>query len=137
MSSFLLVSLNIDAILGEITLHQRRKKLDEMTRGEGLGNAYAATISRIKAQQRSRSKLGMEVLMWVSHSERPLHVDELCHALGVEEGSTDLNIRNIPAIETLLACPLGLVTVEKSSSTLRLVHLYSTRIPLLQSQSVR
>jgi len=120
--SFLLVSLNIDAILDEITLHQRRKKLDEMTKGEGLGDAYAATLSRIKAQQRSRSKLGMEVLMWVSHAERPLHVDELCHALGVEEGSIDLNIRNVPAVETLLACCLGLVTVEKSSSTIRLVH---------------
>ena len=87
-----------------------------------MGNAYGATISRIMAQQRSRSKLGMEVLLWVSHSERPLHVDELCHALGVEEGSTDLNIRNIPAIETLLTCSLGLVAVEKSSYTLRLVH---------------
>jgi len=60
--------------------------------------------------------------MWVSHAERPLHVDELCHALGVEDGSIDLNIQNIPAIETLLACSLGLVTVEKSSSTIRLVH---------------
>ena len=59
--------------------------------------------------------------MWVSHVERPLHVDELCHALGVE-GSTDLDIRNIPALETLLACSLGLVTVEKSSSTARLAH---------------
>ena len=121
-SSFLLVALNIDAILGEITLHRRRKKLDEMIKGEGLGDAYAATLSRMKAQSRSRSKLGMEVLMWVSHAERPLHVDELCHALGVEEGSIDLNIRNIPAVETLLACSLGLVTVEKSSSTLRPVH---------------
>ena len=92
-----------------------------MTKGD-LGDAYAATISRIKAQQRSRSRLGMEVLMWISHSERPLHVDELCHALGAEEGSTDLNIRNIPAIETLLTCSLGLVTVEMSSSTLRPVH---------------
>ena len=121
-SSFLLVSLNIDAILGEITLHQRRKKLDEMTEGKGLGDAYAATLSRMKAQQRSRSKLGMEVLMWVSHAERPLHVNELCHALGVGEGSVDLNIRNTPAIETLLACSLGLVMMEKSSSTVRLVH---------------
>jgi len=59
--------------------------------------------------------------MWISHTERPLHVGELCHALGVE-GSVDLDIRNIPAIETLLACSLGLVTVEKSSSTARLVH---------------
>ena len=101
ISSFLLVSLNIDAILGELTLHQRRKKLDEMTKGEGLGGAYAATLSRVQAQPASRSKLGMQVLMWVSHSERPLHVDELCHALGVEEGSSDLNLRNIPRIETL------------------------------------
>jgi len=122
MSSFLLISLNIGAILGEVTLHQRRKKLDKVIEGGSLGEAYSVTISRIKAQQRSMSKLGMEVLMWVSHSERPLHVDELCHALGVEEGSTYLNIRNIPAIETLLACSLGLVTVEKSSSTIRLVH---------------
>ena len=71
----------MDAILGEITPRRRRKKLDEMTEG-GLGGAYSVTLSRAKAQQRSRSNLGMEVLMWVSHSERPLHVDELCHALG-------------------------------------------------------
>jgi len=111
----------MDAILGEITLTRRRKKLDEMTKGESLGDAYAATISRIKSLRAGRSKLGMEVLMWVLHSERPLHVDELRHALGVE-GSTDLDIGNIPAVETLLVCSLGLVTIEKSSSTVRLVH---------------
>ena len=120
-SSFLLVSLSVGAILDEVTLTWRRKKLDEMTKGEGLGDAYAATLLRMRAQPKSRSKLGMEVLMWVSHAERPLHVNELCHALGVE-GSIDLDIRNIPAIETLLACSLGLVTVEKSSSTVRLIH---------------
>ena len=122
MLRFLLVSLSIDAILGEITVYQRRKKLEEMTKGDGLGDAYTATLSRIKAQNRSRSRLGMQALMWVSHSERPLRVAELRHALGVEEGSTDLNTQNIPAIETLLACCLGLITVEKSSSTVRLVH---------------
>jgi len=111
----------MDAILGEITLTRRRKKLDDMTKEQGLGDAYTGTLSRIQALPGSRSKLGMEVLMWVSHAERPLHVNELCHALGVE-GSTDLDIGNIPAIETLLACSLGLVVVEKSSSTIRLVH---------------
>ena len=111
----------MDAILGEITLTRRRKKLGEMTKGGGLGDAYTETLLRMQAQPGSRSKLGMDVLMWVSHAERPLHVDELCHALGVE-GSIDLDIRNIPAIETLLACSLGLITIEKSSSTVRLVH---------------
>ena len=126
----------MDAILGEITPHQRRKKLDEMTKGEGLGDAYAATLSRVKAQSKSRSKFAMEVLMWVSHAERPLHVDELRHALGVEEGSTDLNIRNISPIETLLECSLGLVMVEKSSSTVRLVH-YTLQEYLSHNPSVR
>jgi len=122
ISSFLLISLNMDAILGEITIHQRRKRLREMIEGEGQRDAYAVTISRVKAQQGSRSKLGMDVLMWVSHAKRPLHVDELRHALGVEEGSLDLNVQNIPSIETLLAYSQGLVTLEKSSSTVRLIH---------------
>ena len=112
-----------------------------MTKGEDIQNTYAATLSRMKAQPGRRSKLGMEVLMWVLHAERPLHVDELCHALGVEKGSTDLNIRNIPTLETLLACSQGLVTVEKSSSTVRLVHYtlqeYLSRNPNQCSQPSR
>jgi len=120
--SFLLVSLSIDAVLDGIALGRGREKLDEITKGKGMGDTYAAIISRIMAQPRRKSKLGMEVLMWVSHAERPLHVDELCNALGVEEGSSGLNSRSIPEIEALLACCLGLVTVEKSSSTVRLVH---------------
>ena len=60
--------------------------------------------------------------MWVSNSERPLKTSELCHALGVKIGSTDLDLENIPEIRTILACSLGLITVEASSSTVRLVH---------------
>ena len=119
---FLLVSLNINAVLEEVTIHQRKKKLDEMIQGNGLRSAYSATLARIKAQNGSRSRLGMEVLMWLSHSEGPLDADELCHAMGVEIGSTDLNSQNIPSIETLLGCSLGLVIVEASSYTVRLVH---------------
>jgi len=119
---FLLVSLNIDAVLEEVTIHQRERKLDEMIQGNGLRDAYSVTLARIKAQKGSKSRVGMEVLMWLSHSERPLKVNELCHAMGVEIGSSDLNPRNIPATETLLGCSLGLVTVEASSFTVRLIH---------------
>ena len=119
---FILVSLNINAVLGEVTIHARRKKLDEMVQGNGLRSAYSATLKRIQAQEGSRSRLGMEVLMWLSHSEQPLKADELCYAMGVEIGSTDLNSQNIPTIETLLGCSLGLVTVEAYTYTVRLVH---------------
>jgi len=60
--------------------------------------------------------------MWVLYSERPLRAEELCHALGVETGSTDLDLENIPVLRTLLASCLGLVVVEAPSSTVRLVH---------------
>ena len=94
-----------------------------MTKGQGLGDAYTATLGRIKSLNGSKSRLGMEALMWISHSERPLRAIELCQALGVERGDTDLNDGNIPAMDTVLRCSLGLVTVEASSSTVRLVHI--------------
>ena len=97
MCRFLLVSLNIDAILGEVTIRQRRKKLDEMTKGNGLSDAYTTTLTRLKAQKGYKSALGMKILMWVLYSERPLQAQELCHALGVEIGSADLDPENVPA----------------------------------------
>jgi len=120
---FLLVSLCIDAILGEVTVSERKRKLEEMTKGNHLGDAYATTLDRVKSQKGSRSRLGMDSLMWVSNSERPLHTSELCHALGVKIGSADLDVENIPSIRTLIGCSLGLIAVEASSSTVRLVHL--------------
>jgi len=93
-----------------------------MAGGSGLSDAYTATLTRLKAQKGSRQELGFKALMWVSYSERPLRAKELCHALGVEIGSTDLDPENIPSIRTLLSSCLGLLTVEASSSTVRLVH---------------
>jgi len=64
----------------------------------------------------------MAALMWISHSERPLEADELCHALAVEIGSPDLHSDNVPSIGTVLACCQGLVVVDKEASTVRLIH---------------
>jgi len=90
--------------------------------GLGLGGAYEATLERIGAQEEEKAELAMATLMWICHSERPLGVDELCHALGVEIGSTHFNNDNVPATETLLACGQGLVTLDKEASTFRLIH---------------
>jgi len=111
-SRFLLVSLGIDAILAEVTISARRQKLDEIIKGNNLGDACTTTIARMKPQKGSRSRLGMEALMWISNSERPLKTSELCHALRV----------NVPTIRTLLGCSLGLIMIEASSSTVQLIH---------------
>ena len=93
-----------------------------MTNGLGLGDAYDATIGRIKAQEGDKARLGMAALMWISHPEWPLNVDEICHTLAVEIGSTDINANNVPSIWTVSTCCQGLVAVDKRSSTIRLIH---------------
>ncbi|PUU75509.1 hypothetical protein B9Z19DRAFT_1131165 [Tuber borchii] len=107
---FLLVSLNIDAILGEVTIRQRWKKLGEMTQDNALGDAYTATVGRLKAQKGNKLVLGVKVLMWVLYSERTLRTEDLHHALGVEIGSADLDPENIPALGEIKTsgCPIAL-----------------------------
>jgi len=119
---FLLVSLNIDAILQGTTIGLRRRKLNAMTDGLGLEGAYGETLSRIKGQGEEESRLGMATLMWISHAKRPLKAEDLRYALGLEIESPDLDGDNVPSIETLLACCQGLVAVDKEASTIRLIH---------------
>ena len=93
-----------------------------MAGGDGLSDAYQATLTRIRAQKGIKSILALKALMWVLYSERPLKAEELCDALGVEMGATDLDPENVPPLRRLLASCLGLVTLEASSSTVTLVH---------------
>ena len=83
-----------------------------MTDGSGLGDVCGTTIERIKAQVGDKPGLGMAALMWVSHAERPLQADELCHALAVELGSTDFNTGNVPSISIFVGCSQRLITVD-------------------------
>jgi len=93
-----------------------------MTDGSGLGGDYGATIAWIKTQDEEKSRLGMAALIWISHAQRQLKADELCHALAVELGFTDFNIGNIPWVLTLVSCCQGLIAVDKEASTVRLIH---------------
>ena len=112
----------MDAILEDATIHRRRQTLHKMTNGLGLDDAYSTTLDRIREQRGNRAMIGMEALMWVSCSERPLKADELCHTLAVEAGTMDINAHNAPSIRTLLGSTLGLVKIDERSSTVRLVH---------------
>ena len=120
--SFLLVSLSVEAILREITISERRIKLREIASGNGMSGAYMATLVRLNAQRGVKLVLGMKALMWVLYSERPLRDEELCHALGVVMGSSDMDPEAVPTIRLVLASCLGLLTLEASSSIVQIVH---------------
>ena len=92
------------------------------TMGVDLDNVYAQTLQRIREQKGDRSRLGIEVLMWVSHAERPLRIDELRYGLAVEMDTTDLDPENIRPQDTVLGSCLGLAVVDAETSTVRLIH---------------
>ncbi|KAI5816223.1 hypothetical protein BZA77DRAFT_293625 [Pyronema omphalodes] len=117
---FLLPTLQIEAILHEPTIRKRRKALQDTPKD--LYDAYGITLDRIKAQKQSLSSLAMKVLQWVFLTTRPLSVEELRHALAVEPGDTELHKDNFVEPHLILDCCLGLVIVDESTSTVRLVH---------------
>ncbi|RPA93312.1 ankyrin [Choiromyces venosus 120613-1] len=121
-ATFLLVCLNMDTILAEPTIYKRRQALRKMTKDPGLEGAYNSTLDRIRQQSGGKCKLGIEALMWISHSRWPLGTEELCHALGVESGAEDVITDNIPSIEIVLSCTLGLIIIDEKAGTVHLLH---------------
>jgi len=94
-----------------------------MLDGLDLPDAYGETVKRIKAQGGDKSRLGMGALMWMSHAERPLRADELCHALALKPGSTEFDANHVPLMSILVGCCQGLISVDKKASTVRLFHI--------------
>jgi len=75
MYRFLLVSLNIEAVLGEMIIGLI-EKLEEMAPGKRLSDAYTATLARLKGQQGNKATVGLKVLKWVLYSEGPLRAED-------------------------------------------------------------
>ncbi|KAJ7736177.1 hypothetical protein B0H14DRAFT_2212999, partial [Mycena olivaceomarginata] len=93
---------------------------------QDLNTAYKDTMQRINQQKTDDRELALAALTWVRHAKRVLKVVELQEALAVKPGATDLRPGDRSPISIILEVCAGLVIVEDTSSTVRLVH-YSTQ----------
>jgi len=93
-----------------------------MAVGLRLRDGCDATMEQIKAQGGDKSQPAKTTLRWITHAERPLRANELCHALAVKLGFTDFDIGNLPRMSTFMSCCQGLVIVVQEESTVRLIH---------------
>ena len=96
-----------------------------------LNDLYRETVERIRRQSGDDGELGMRVLSWVTHTKRPLHVEELAHGLAVEydddEGANhELDTDNLLSSRSLVDVCAGLVVIDPRSQIIRLVH-YTTQ----------
>jgi len=108
-------------ILGMPTKSKRRGSLETLP--TDLYDSFQGVIAKIReCPSASQAELGMQVLMWLHFAYRPLKLAELQHALAVEKNHTEFDADNIPPRKALLDCCLGLVKVDKETSTVRFVH---------------
>ena len=112
--------LHIGTILEARTIRERREALDNLPRN--LKEAFGHTVERIQQQSEAAVKLATKILTWIHLAERPLSINELQEAYATREGDDDLYRENFPSQRTFLDCCLGLATIEKETSTVRLAH---------------
>ena len=111
---------------------QSLKSSEDQNR-EALNKAYKDVMERIDGQQLDFRKLAKKVLMWITCANRPLTTAELRHALAVVVGDSKLDEDNFAQTQTIVSVCAGLVTIDKESEIIRLVH-YTTQEYLEQTK---
>ncbi|CAI7651096.1 unnamed protein product [Penicillium pancosmium] len=120
---FLLARLHIDSLLGKRTPKAIRTALEKLPSGsDAYDHAYTEAMERIGGQLPDSRLLAEQILTWISCAKRQLSISELQHALAVEIGQHELDEDNIITIADILSVCAGLVTVDKESNIVRLVH---------------
>ncbi|KAH7014764.1 hypothetical protein EDB80DRAFT_566297 [Ilyonectria destructans] len=127
---FLLAQLRFNSLVGTTTPNQLRAALQQWSADsealDAYDHAYDETMERIKGQVRYQKELAMQVLSWITYAKRPLTSTELQHALAVKPGKPKLDEDDLPQIGGMVSVCAGLVTIDKGSNIIRLVH-YTTQ----------
>lgn len=127
MNRFLLAQLHLDSLVGKRSPKALRTALGKLAKGsEAYDQVYREAMERIAGQVADHAILAKETLSWITRAQRPLTTLQLQHALAVEIGMVELDDTNISEIEHIVSVCAGLVTVDKESDIVRLVH-YTTQ----------
>ncbi|CAF9938308.1 MAG: hypothetical protein HETSPECPRED_001028 [Heterodermia speciosa] len=117
---FLLARLYMDILVHLPTKRAVRKALKTLP--ESVNDTYTEAWNRVRAQRSQQAELGKRILLWVVHAERPLRVQELRYALGVEEGDEELDSEGLIDPAALTSFCAGLVIINEQRSLVSLVH---------------
>ena len=124
---FLLAQLHLDSLIGKKSPKALRTALETLPTGsEAYDDSYKDAMERIKGQVADREELAKQILSWITCAKRLLTTSELQHALAVELDTSELDETNFSDIDDMVSVCAGLVTVDKGSDIIRLVH-YTTQ----------
>ena len=123
-SRFLLAQLHMDSLAKEDNLESVRKALSSLPRE--LDGTYDEAMQRIQSQDHKNVKRAEQVLSWITYALKPLTLREIQHALAVEPDDINFDGDSMPDEDVLVSVCAGLVTIDRESNIIRLVH-YTTQ----------
>ncbi|KAK6533586.1 hypothetical protein TWF694_002523 [Orbilia ellipsospora] len=130
---FLLAKLRLNFLKGATSLKQIEKTLEESPKvsirhGDidsdhtiAYNDAYDKTMQAIKAQIYLSRRCAEKALAWIVFAKRPLHISELRHALAIETGVSELDLKNLSPQSLIINICKGLITIDEMGYV-RLVH---------------
>ncbi|KAG7290327.1 hypothetical protein NEMBOFW57_000327 [Staphylotrichum longicolle] len=117
---FLLAQLHVASLASKRTLEDLELGIVELH--TDLDAVYAKALGQIQHQAKWKRDLAIKVLNWLVYAERPLSLDELIHALGVNEADNELHRdRLLTEQDITLACA-GIVLADPDRRTVSLTH---------------
>ncbi|KAH6908137.1 ankyrin repeat-containing domain protein [Coprinopsis sp. MPI-PUGE-AT-0042] len=117
---FLHAALQIEMLRHSLTVKDLRDHMKKLP--AKLDDMYAVTLARVNVQEPSHAELAKRILVWVIYAKRTLSVRELQYAVATCPETYQFEEDRLVDEETLLSVCCGLVTVEKESQGVRLVH---------------
>lgn len=115
----------MNTVLNQTKLSAARSIVDDMERSPNtLYVLYAKTLDRLKTS--ALSELAGRTLACVTFSAQPLTLQELRHAVAINPGMRNVTEDDLDDIGDLVGACAGLVTIDHTSNSVRLVH-YTTQ----------
>jgi hypothetical protein len=100
----------LDHLGSQTGIRELRKALELLP--TKLDKIYDDAMDRIKNQTESDAELAPRALSWISHTVRPLRVDELQHALAIEHLQTEFDLEGLCDETLLTSVAAGLISID-------------------------
>ena len=117
---FLLAQLHIDSLAKKSNRRAIRLALEILPRN--LDSTYDEALQRIENQYIDDAIIAHGVLSWIVYANRALDIREVQDALAVEPELTYVGDDVLIGEDLLTSVCLGLVTVDRDSRIVRLIH---------------
>ena len=117
----------MDSLRDKTSVKLIKKSLETLPIGsKALDLAYDGAMRRVGDQLEGFRLYAIQLLGWLTYSQRLMTLKELQQALAIEPGTTAFDADNIFDIDEVVSFCAGLVIVDEQTKTIRLVH-YTTQ----------